>query len=718
VDSIPSINFRGVQTDSVNRHGFSYRLEYGSRGASLRATYGQSDSIRNPSFLDFVAPLDSSNSFKNGEYSVQVPTSNTIFLNGQRSTMFSSQWNFNQSQLFQVPDSTKAIERLRIPISLHYKDVQSRLSITSPLVPLTFPRQVNASFGNVIKCLSDPHNNPSQFPASKELTEGINGILETFKTKDFIVHDPLEVYAVIIPASSHTRLVLNSNNLFLSQHIQSRQSEWLSTIWEAASEFILLQNRYHIQELLLNGATVHRVVGGGGEWGAKAGLITLDPVSATGSSSTTTDRGSDQLDLSLGFNLPSVAPIGSYIQFVAVIPGLSDHNRYDYYQHSLESIAADFTQKDGWSRYTTCLGRVRDESTPIYNSPTHDEITSQSSAEHLRQDQHSIIHDRHIFGALSTEPLTLKLETRDKVGREKSNTAILDVPDTHINFIQFCKIEKAEKKAASLMDKATTSITLKLPITDAETPTQNDSGKGKAIHPVSQANKAFGNFFKPYKVKRNSDQQLISKFVAMDRPISRGDGIKISSHLQHKPIQSDRKQPQPANSTSSQTSNSGSRLIKLDHEIEKSNEPTETPMTGSRDGYRLNFGRASVPRSSLGPQPLRIRYSVKPMTEVRTYSTFINTIPTDDLDNKNQGSADIQVSSVSDSTAMHSPHFPTQESGHDQSSQFQQEVQSTDKSIAMTELDGVESDSMLRISLFRVAEARGRWERLRDNKGN
>ena len=112
--------------------------------------------------------------------------------------------------------------------------------------------------GNIIRELQsspfdemrDPHGGPAKrdqpFPASQELEHAVNSVVTARKAKGF--DKSLQVYAVVIPAGAGARVL----------HESPEQLDIRSALWEY-------------------GATLHRVTSGGGGWGTKQGLLSLDP---------------------------------------------------------------------------------------------------------------------------------------------------------------------------------------------------------------------------------------------------------------------------------------------------------------------------------------------------------------------------------------------------------------------------------------------------------
>ncbi|CAZ85971.1 unnamed protein product [Tuber melanosporum] len=106
-----------------------------------------------------------------------------------------------------------------------------------PLKQLTFPRRIEAGMGNILKQTSSETGTPQG--ASRELEEAVLDYISSPSTPS--LSRKLSIFARLTPHSS-----VAHENLFTAP-----------------------------------GARIHRVLSGGGGWGSKAGLLSLDPQSET-----------------------------------------------------------------------------------------------------------------------------------------------------------------------------------------------------------------------------------------------------------------------------------------------------------------------------------------------------------------------------------------------------------------------------------------------------
>ncbi|KAJ9638918.1 hypothetical protein H2199_006779 [Coniosporium tulheliwenetii] len=201
------------------------------------------------------------------------------------------------------------------PDAEDFSDASNAVDFSLPLVPITRSRRIEAGMGNIVRRVSDETDGTGSIPASQELEEAVSAY---FKVKEIPPHAMI-VWALVYPAaikdgkelpgqdstggSTVKEDVVGGSVLsFIQSSLGSPPSEWSSYIWTALKE----------------GARLHRVLSGGGGWGKKAGLLSLDPDSSYSASS----AGVDEADLS-GSNfamnekqaLGEVSKPGDYVQF-------------------------------------------------------------------------------------------------------------------------------------------------------------------------------------------------------------------------------------------------------------------------------------------------------------------------------------------------------------------------------------------------------------------
>ncbi|KAJ4422158.1 hypothetical protein N0V82_003242 [Gnomoniopsis sp. IMI 355080] len=165
-----------------------------------------------------------------------------------------------------------------------------------PLVPITHPRKIVESLGNILAKL-DINGEPS--PASKELQVNIPILLQARQKQ--VNYDPksarVGVWALVIPE----RLLLDHGDLQTSLEATRKPSvkydpklrmarldtaiDKLAFEMETAAECTAWERYSIIYDILRQGGRLHQILSGGGEWGAKASLLSLDPQTIYGEES-------------------------------------------------------------------------------------------------------------------------------------------------------------------------------------------------------------------------------------------------------------------------------------------------------------------------------------------------------------------------------------------------------------------------------------------------
>lgn len=204
---------------------------------------------------------------------ITLPLANTIFQNGRRSTLLASQWQPSSGRW--TPN--RMAERQRQEIAcLQGRNLRPHI----PLVPLTPPRKIVAGLGNIVRQIGIDGD---AAPASQELEELIPGMYaRRWQKDDAQAPAPMGVWAWVIPPH-----VVESGQLAGLRAYQQHSDEGeLSLALEAAGLFDgLLSSRCRLHKIRKytppestdNIGADRETVSGGGGWGAKKGLLSLDP---------------------------------------------------------------------------------------------------------------------------------------------------------------------------------------------------------------------------------------------------------------------------------------------------------------------------------------------------------------------------------------------------------------------------------------------------------
>ena len=179
---------------------------------------------------------------------VKMPLANTLFQNGHTSTLYAQRWVMRMAseykpEMLRTKHVRLSQEVLQMAELTKACDQMDFYNLETKLVPITPPRSVDASFGNIVRRLRVEDLNGTQIsvPASTELEARISQWVQTRHHSN----PQVQVWALVTPR-------LNS--------LDSARLE-----------------PHDLQASLENGSRLHKVLSGGGGWGTKKGLLALDP---------------------------------------------------------------------------------------------------------------------------------------------------------------------------------------------------------------------------------------------------------------------------------------------------------------------------------------------------------------------------------------------------------------------------------------------------------
>ncbi|KAI4602654.1 hypothetical protein KJ359_007871 [Pestalotiopsis sp. 9143b] len=187
---------------------------------------------------------------------VTIPMANTIFQNGRRSTLFATR--YERAARGGRFEATLTLDKTAQAIEVT-TEAGPRFAPRLPLVPLAPPREIAAGLGNIVRQVV-VGGRPA--PASRELEDLIPRLLEARGRRDTV-----GVWAVVVPPH-----VIREHDAFknirpFSECLDGSLSEkdLVKLNWECLSQ------------VGTHGLRVHKILSGGGGWGAKQGLLSLDP---------------------------------------------------------------------------------------------------------------------------------------------------------------------------------------------------------------------------------------------------------------------------------------------------------------------------------------------------------------------------------------------------------------------------------------------------------
>lgn len=130
--------------------------------------------------------------FELGTPRLTIPLANTTFQNHRTSTLLASRFDVSQGSPVLEERIDKHVQRISLPIEERPQSVKD-LGLWAPLVPLTHPRVVTESFGNIVRRVSV---NEDSVPASMELEPAVDDL---FQRRSNLAQTPMGVWAMITP---------------------------------------------------------------------------------------------------------------------------------------------------------------------------------------------------------------------------------------------------------------------------------------------------------------------------------------------------------------------------------------------------------------------------------------------------------------------------------------------------------------------------------------
>ncbi|KIX05446.1 uncharacterized protein Z518_06318 [Rhinocladiella mackenziei CBS 650.93] len=176
---------------------------------------------------------------------VTLPVANTLFVNGRHTTLLEDEWKVTASDSGVTIDHYRgrSLKHLQVNVGCQADAFLDGCSV--PLQRLTPPRKVIKSMGNV---LSQIEIEGKAVPASQELEKAVSDHISGDSTPGS--HSPLLIYALI---RSPTESDVEEGD---APGSSTGKSTPLQTLWQDARLF--------------------KVTGGGGGWGKRQGLLSLE----------------------------------------------------------------------------------------------------------------------------------------------------------------------------------------------------------------------------------------------------------------------------------------------------------------------------------------------------------------------------------------------------------------------------------------------------------
>lgn len=273
VDRLPSPNGATSGVEGLAYAFVSNPLEH----LSMSSQTSLDMSAQKPGSLKFGLPPTP----KTESGTVQLPLAQTTFANGLPSTLVHTHYDFDATTGMLHQSSSKRHESQAL--SIPFENASAQVTYDMPFIPLTPVRRIMSSMGNIIRKLS-PHSftqeqhlrldpnyapEPSSFlSASQELETAVSDYFKLLGMTPGTVH----VWALILPdrVGDVSKSAVGLPATLLDIERQALEALWTDSNWEGSWKMTHL-------DFIKRGCRLARVLSGGGGWGKKAGLLSLDP---------------------------------------------------------------------------------------------------------------------------------------------------------------------------------------------------------------------------------------------------------------------------------------------------------------------------------------------------------------------------------------------------------------------------------------------------------
>jgi hypothetical protein len=383
---------------------------------------------------------------KTGDCTVEVPLAHTVFQTGQATTMFYSTWGkekgthglrcLGRVSLIQAALPVRDYSLLWVKAKsglikkvVRRNSAEQHEALAIPLVPLTLPRTVQSGMGNIVSRVIGPEG--TAVTASSELESAVP---KYFESRGEAPH-AMSVWALVIPARLVEEVKYRTRKQ-LSAAAAPTPEDW-ARVW-AEDMYTDL-----VTFALSKGARLHRVLSGGGGWGKKAGLLSLDPSAyrELPHSPSSDDKQSEKAkekedperasDADIDATVKEFVKSGEAIQFFASSPNLP---KTEGQLELLKRAKADLGENAmPWTWQFGSIPSTMDETSKSW------QFSGSNGANEL-------LHFPYMFGALSEAGIVTKKDER-KEGKWVKCAQKIDVP-----FARYSAIEVPAKQHYSVIE--------------------------------------------------------------------------------------------------------------------------------------------------------------------------------------------------------------------------------------------------------------------------
>lgn len=267
VDRLPSL----VSPDGTE--GLAYMLRSTCTVAHERPPAGPYlATAEKPGALTFYLPVTAEK-----QLCISLPLAHTIFSTGRVSTIVNGTFTYDESTgelaINHAPHPLHTQPGITLPGNFR----GTRYELSAPLQPLTPLRTIRNTMGNIIRSVSASSPDglaqtpEASQPASQELEAAVSAYFEARDLPPAAVN----VWALVAPGrQTHEAFQLGRTAFHELDTHQIRRA------WKSASDLFGSPSCGYddlFNKFFEHGGRLHRVLSGGGGWGKKAGLLSLDP---------------------------------------------------------------------------------------------------------------------------------------------------------------------------------------------------------------------------------------------------------------------------------------------------------------------------------------------------------------------------------------------------------------------------------------------------------
>ena len=225
------------------------------------------------------------------DHELQLPLSQTVFTTGLVSTLICRRFCDGPKGIKLLDEESLESQTLHLPTLPERFSLQS---VMMPLVPLTPFRKISYVMGNIVRKLSSQPAYPKEtmhgsmieseagemtdnnMPASQELEASVSKYFEALDLQP----ETVSVWALVMPRSTSSPVAMRLLRKLAVRQLLMANGEAITNAWNSRTMDAYLSGRginNAIWTMIPHGARLIKVLSGGGGWGKKAGLLSLDP---------------------------------------------------------------------------------------------------------------------------------------------------------------------------------------------------------------------------------------------------------------------------------------------------------------------------------------------------------------------------------------------------------------------------------------------------------